>query len=168
MAAGQGWYVLLPPRGRESDPDRRRGANSCSPTDHAAEGPGCRRDDHHRGHGRLHPARRHQRVDHPHRRRWDGTDVQIVGNLPIAFGDYDITAPTAPPWHPSTTTARWSSNSSSRRDLIIRRSLRAGIPGSPPLAPERSLTTTRYPARCRSLRASNSLALVAVPIAADH
>jgi polyisoprenoid-binding protein YceI len=28
--------------------------------------------------------------------RWDGKDVQIVGNLPIVFGDYDITAPTAP------------------------------------------------------------------------
>jgi polyisoprenoid-binding protein YceI len=27
--------------------------------------------------------------------RWDGRDVQIVGNLPIVFGDYDITAPTA-------------------------------------------------------------------------
>jgi polyisoprenoid-binding protein YceI len=28
--------------------------------------------------------------------RWDGKDVQIVGKLPIAFDDYDITAPTAP------------------------------------------------------------------------
>jgi polyisoprenoid-binding protein YceI len=28
--------------------------------------------------------------------RWDGKDVQIVGNLPIVFGDYNITAPTAP------------------------------------------------------------------------
>ncbi len=28
--------------------------------------------------------------------RWDGKDVQIVGRLPIAFDDYDITAPTAP------------------------------------------------------------------------
>jgi polyisoprenoid-binding protein YceI len=28
--------------------------------------------------------------------RWDGKDVQIVGRLPIVFGDYGITAPTAP------------------------------------------------------------------------
>jgi polyisoprenoid-binding protein YceI len=28
--------------------------------------------------------------------RWDGTDIQVVGNLPIAFSDYNITAPTAP------------------------------------------------------------------------
>ena len=28
--------------------------------------------------------------------RWDGKQVQVVGNLPIVFGDYDITAPTAP------------------------------------------------------------------------
>ena len=28
--------------------------------------------------------------------RWDGKDVQVVGHLPIVFGDYDITAPTAP------------------------------------------------------------------------
>jgi polyisoprenoid-binding protein YceI len=28
--------------------------------------------------------------------RWDGTQVQVVGNLPIVFSDYDITAPTAP------------------------------------------------------------------------
>ena len=27
--------------------------------------------------------------------RWDGKDVQIVGKLPIAFDDYNITAPTA-------------------------------------------------------------------------
>ncbi len=28
--------------------------------------------------------------------RWDGKQVQVVGDLPIAFADYDITAPTAP------------------------------------------------------------------------
>ncbi len=28
--------------------------------------------------------------------RWDGTQVQVVGHLPIAFADYGITAPTAP------------------------------------------------------------------------
>jgi polyisoprenoid-binding protein YceI len=28
--------------------------------------------------------------------RWDGTQVQVVGSLPIAFGDYGISAPTAP------------------------------------------------------------------------
>ena len=28
--------------------------------------------------------------------RWDGKQVQVVGNLPIVFSDYDITAPTAP------------------------------------------------------------------------
>jgi polyisoprenoid-binding protein YceI len=28
--------------------------------------------------------------------RWDGKQVQVVGNLPIAFSDYDISAPTAP------------------------------------------------------------------------
>ena len=28
--------------------------------------------------------------------RWDGKQVQVVGSLPIAFGDYGITAPTAP------------------------------------------------------------------------
>ncbi len=28
--------------------------------------------------------------------RWDGKQVQVVGNLPIVFGDYGITAPTAP------------------------------------------------------------------------
>ena len=28
--------------------------------------------------------------------RWDGKDVQVVGHLPIVFGDYNITAPTAP------------------------------------------------------------------------
>jgi polyisoprenoid-binding protein YceI len=28
--------------------------------------------------------------------RWDGKQVQVVGSLPIAFGDYDITAPSAP------------------------------------------------------------------------
>ncbi len=28
--------------------------------------------------------------------RWDGTQVQVVGSLPIAFSDYNITAPTAP------------------------------------------------------------------------
>ena len=28
--------------------------------------------------------------------RWDGKDIQVVGNLPIAFSDYNITAPTAP------------------------------------------------------------------------
>ncbi len=28
--------------------------------------------------------------------RWDGNQVQVVGNLPIVFSDYGITAPTAP------------------------------------------------------------------------
>jgi polyisoprenoid-binding protein YceI len=28
--------------------------------------------------------------------RWDGKQVQVVGNLPIGFGDYGITAPRAP------------------------------------------------------------------------
>ena len=28
--------------------------------------------------------------------RWDCTQVQVVGSLPIAFSDYNITAPTAP------------------------------------------------------------------------
>lgn len=28
--------------------------------------------------------------------RWDGRDVQVVGNLPIAFADYGISPPTAP------------------------------------------------------------------------
>jgi polyisoprenoid-binding protein YceI len=28
--------------------------------------------------------------------RWDGEQVQVVGNLPIAFADYGISAPTAP------------------------------------------------------------------------
>ena len=28
--------------------------------------------------------------------RWDGKQVQVVGNLPIVFADYGITAPTAP------------------------------------------------------------------------
>jgi polyisoprenoid-binding protein YceI len=37
-----------------------------------------------------------KRVTIPIQGRWDGTDVQIVGNLPIVFGDYNITAPTAP------------------------------------------------------------------------
>jgi polyisoprenoid-binding protein YceI len=37
-----------------------------------------------------------KRVTIPIQARWDGRDVQIVGNLPILFGDYDITAPTAP------------------------------------------------------------------------
>jgi polyisoprenoid-binding protein YceI len=37
-----------------------------------------------------------KRVTVPIEARWDGKDVQIVGNLPIAFGDYNITAPTAP------------------------------------------------------------------------
>ena len=27
----------------------------------------------------------------------NGTNVQVVGNLPILFSDYGITAPTAPP-----------------------------------------------------------------------
>ncbi|MEX1009494.1 MAG: YceI family protein [Acidimicrobiia bacterium] len=38
-----------------------------------------------------------KQVTIPIEARWDGTDVQIVGNLPIVFGDYNITAPTAPP-----------------------------------------------------------------------
>lgn len=37
-----------------------------------------------------------KRVTVPIEARWDGKDVQIVGNLPIAFEDYNITAPTAP------------------------------------------------------------------------
>jgi polyisoprenoid-binding protein YceI len=37
-----------------------------------------------------------KRVTVPIEARWDGKDVQIVGNLPIVFGDYNITAPTAP------------------------------------------------------------------------
>jgi polyisoprenoid-binding protein YceI len=28
--------------------------------------------------------------------RWDGKQVQVVGDLPLVFGDYGITAPTAP------------------------------------------------------------------------
>src|SRR5439155_4915034 len=28
--------------------------------------------------------------------RWDGKQVQVVGTLPVVFGDYGITAPTAP------------------------------------------------------------------------
>ena len=28
--------------------------------------------------------------------RWDGTLIQVVGNLPIVFADYDMEAPTAP------------------------------------------------------------------------
>jgi polyisoprenoid-binding protein YceI len=28
--------------------------------------------------------------------RWDGSKVQVVGSLPIAFGDYGITAPSSP------------------------------------------------------------------------
>jgi polyisoprenoid-binding protein YceI len=28
--------------------------------------------------------------------RWDGNQVQVVGNMPIAFSDYGISAPTAP------------------------------------------------------------------------
>jgi polyisoprenoid-binding protein YceI len=28
--------------------------------------------------------------------RWDGKQVQVVGNMPIVFSDYGITAPTAP------------------------------------------------------------------------
>jgi polyisoprenoid-binding protein YceI len=28
--------------------------------------------------------------------RWDGEEVQVVGHVPIVFGDYGITAPTAP------------------------------------------------------------------------
>jgi polyisoprenoid-binding protein YceI len=28
--------------------------------------------------------------------RWDGKQVQVIGNLPITFSDYNITAPTAP------------------------------------------------------------------------
>ncbi len=37
-----------------------------------------------------------KRVTIPLEGRWDGTDVQVVGRLPIAFSDYNITAPTAP------------------------------------------------------------------------
>jgi polyisoprenoid-binding protein YceI len=36
-----------------------------------------------------------KQVTIPIQARWDGKDVQIVGNLPIVFGDYNITAPTA-------------------------------------------------------------------------
>jgi polyisoprenoid-binding protein YceI len=35
-------------------------------------------------------------VNIPLEGRWDGTKVQVVGHLPIAFSDYGITAPTAP------------------------------------------------------------------------
>ena len=28
--------------------------------------------------------------------RWDGAVVQVVGHLPIVFGDYNITAPSSP------------------------------------------------------------------------
>ncbi len=37
-----------------------------------------------------------KQVTVPIQARWDGTDVQIVGNLAIVFADYNITAPTAP------------------------------------------------------------------------
>ena len=37
-----------------------------------------------------------KRVTIPLEGRWDGKQVQVVGNLPIVFGDYGITAPTAP------------------------------------------------------------------------
>jgi polyisoprenoid-binding protein YceI len=37
-----------------------------------------------------------KRVIIPLQGRWDGKQVQVVGNLPIAFSDYGITAPTAP------------------------------------------------------------------------
>src|SRR5262245_38552780 len=37
-----------------------------------------------------------KRVTVPIQGRWDGKTVQVVGNLPIVFGDYNITAPTAP------------------------------------------------------------------------
>lgn len=36
-----------------------------------------------------------KKVTIPIQGRWDGKDVQIVGNLPIVFGDYNISAPTA-------------------------------------------------------------------------
>ena len=37
-----------------------------------------------------------KKVTIPLEGRWDGKDVQVVGTLPIVFGDYSITAPTAP------------------------------------------------------------------------
>jgi polyisoprenoid-binding protein YceI len=37
-----------------------------------------------------------KKVTIPLEGRWDGKQVQVVGNLPIVFGDYGITAPTAP------------------------------------------------------------------------
>ncbi len=37
-----------------------------------------------------------KKVTIPIEGRWDGKDVQVVGNLPIVFGDYNISAPTAP------------------------------------------------------------------------
>jgi polyisoprenoid-binding protein YceI len=37
-----------------------------------------------------------KRVTIPLEGRWDGTDIQVVGHLPIVMGDYDITPPTAP------------------------------------------------------------------------
>ena len=37
-----------------------------------------------------------KRVTIPLEGRWDGTDVQVVGHLPIVMGDYSITPPTAP------------------------------------------------------------------------
>jgi polyisoprenoid-binding protein YceI len=42
----------------------------------------------------LHGVTKHVTV--PLQGRWDGKQVQVVGNLPIAFSDYGITAPTAP------------------------------------------------------------------------
>ena len=37
-----------------------------------------------------------KRVTVPIQARWDGRDIQVVGNLAIDFADYNITAPTAP------------------------------------------------------------------------
>jgi polyisoprenoid-binding protein YceI len=37
-----------------------------------------------------------RRVEVPIEGRWDGTLIQVVGNLPIVFADYDMEAPTAP------------------------------------------------------------------------
>ena len=37
-----------------------------------------------------------KKVTIPLEGRWDGKQVQVVGNLPIVFSDYGITAPTAP------------------------------------------------------------------------
>jgi hypothetical protein len=39
----------------------------------------------------LHGVTRRVRI--PVEGRWDGTSIQVVGNLPIVFADYDMDAP---------------------------------------------------------------------------